>query len=201
MVGGEWQTVFQSTFPHGERRCSCEVSPSGFCSFNPRSRTGNDLHYLAIWRLQWVSIHVPARGTTRFSSSSEFASFCFNPRSRTGNDRISLCSFHGRALFQSTFPHGERQKPNEKDKYWWQFQSTFPHGERLRRWQITRWQSKVSIHVPARGTTSIDVTALCDCICFNPRSRTGNDEWRSRLPESGKRFQSTFPHGERRRAE
>ena len=79
---------FQSTFPHGERRCSGSGDTGSFCCFNPRSRTGNDiicpvhLHSLAysfnprsrtgndspkppyLWIPHQVSIHVPARGTT-----------------------------------------------------------------------------------------------------------------------------------------
>ena len=98
--------------------------------FNPRSRTGNDPASEFLQRLLFVSIHVPARGTTvteeeadrrvavsihvpargttfttTFYSSKTRS---FNPRSRTGNDifsgRFSLTAWK----FQSTFPHGER---------------------------------------------------------------------------------------------
>ena len=33
----------------------------------------------------------------------------------------------------------------------------------------------VSIHVPARGTTLFMGSSTCNSTCFNPRSRTGND--------------------------
>ena len=55
------------------------------------------------------------------------------------------------------------------------FQSTFPHGER----QILQWSYElifvVSIHVPARGTTPVAIPYVDHYSGFNPRSRTGND--------------------------
>ena len=101
------RTVFQSTFPRGERPCTLyDCSDTGY--FNPRSRVGNDvidfpsrssififqstfprgerqMRYLFLLRLQSISIHVPAWGTT-------IAPFTIP---------ITL-------LFQSTFPRGER---------------------------------------------------------------------------------------------
>ena len=59
-----WQSVFQSTFPRGERRSSCRYV---------QSSTG-------------ISIHVPSWGTTE------------------NDERI-----HQKQRFQSTFPRGERQ--------------------------------------------------------------------------------------------
>ena len=80
--------------------------------FNPRSRKGNDLQKPTLQLPGTVSIHVPARGTTRLfflqilgynvsihvpargttNPSSFFAKtrFCFNPRSRKGNDQGSI---------------------------------------------------------------------------------------------------------------
>ena len=145
-----------------------------------------------------VSIHVPARGTT-FSNGAICTS--------------SGVSIHvparGTTLIVKFF-----DEPNP-------FQSTFPHGERLSCSVKSNTIFGVSIHVPARGTTGTDAylsaglngfnprsrtgndsgqglsgyTGVCG---FNPRSRTGNDRTRhsSILPEM--RFQSTFPHGERR---
>ena len=78
----------------------------------------------------------------------------------------------------------------------------------------------VSIHVPARGTTPLDIatdtdlivsihvpargtTCWTDCedwysTCFNPRSREGNDAEVSARCGNRYQFQSTFPRGERR---
>ena len=121
--------VFQSTFPRGERRrpetadtCCRHFNPRSrvgndrngmtmfvvAVNFNPRSRVGNDAFILQISCITWISIHVPAWGTTdRYSglyTSQKFQStfprgerlsscwfldhLCyFNPRSRVGNDR------------------------------------------------------------------------------------------------------------------
>ena len=143
---------FQSTFPHGERL----YLPPDY---------NNDIV---------VSIHVPARGTTR----------CYQHQGGTLTP------------FQSTFPHGERHPYKSNIDLFEEFQSTFPHGERhcirgadnagitgfnprsrtgndaYRRSTLIR--SEVSIHVPARGTTAM-----------------------SNLAKAKERFQSTFPHGER----
>ncbi len=100
------------------------------------------------------------------------------------------------------------------------FQSTFPQGER--RPQIAKEDQArgVSIHVPARGTTTPDgndsvhahtcfnprsrkgndhclCTSTRSVLCFNPRSRKGNDTVRSASSSIAFRFQSTFPQGER----
>ena len=38
-------------------------------------------------------------------------------------------------------------------------------------------RSAVSIHVPAKGTTLFPTVFACQNLCFNPRSREGNDVW------------------------
>ena len=126
------RAVFQSTFPHGERL---------LVRYNQDGVEG-------------VSIHVPARGTTKITNDTanpvntfqstfphgerppienpiRFLIFCFNPRSRTGNDSGDVQIVPGTGGFQSTFPHGERHFSTLF--YGLQgikFQSTFPHGER-----------------------------------------------------------------------
>ena len=143
--------------------------------------------------------------------------------------------------FQSTFPRGERLFGSTALDDIWQFQSTFPRGER--RWlascgsdrilvsihvpargtteciEQTRSVTVVSIHVPARGTTVFFQRYIFFRLCFNPRSREGNDvtlSTKSRNPSSFNprsregnddtsyrkaqgswKFQSTFPRGER----
>ena len=55
---------FQSTCPHGARRRSL-VLPCRARDFNPRARTGHDSGNDPLRDPGTISIHVPARGTTR----------------------------------------------------------------------------------------------------------------------------------------
>ena len=98
----------------------------------------------------------------------------FNPRSRVGNDAESMKKIMDEIIFQSTFPRGERRK------------NTFDLPDRKRisihvpAWGTTRLSQAsedgvhISIHVPAWGTTAADA------------KKTGDEL-----------FQSTFPRGER----
>ena len=102
-------------------------------------------------RVDGISIHVPAWGTTvkqleeriaqRFQSTfprGERRQEChrklhaddFNPRSRVGNDGGRMLKSYDEMKFQSTFPRGERQC---------KVAASFFSG--------------ISIHVPAWGTT------------------------------------------------
>ncbi len=60
----EYNAMFQSTFPRGERQQECILSLT-YSSFNPRSHEGNDLWARVLTDLGYVSIHVPTRGTTQ----------------------------------------------------------------------------------------------------------------------------------------
>ena len=98
--------------------------------FNPRSRVGNDEVKEAIQTTSQISIHVPAWGTTHVQ-------------------RLRPVNY---AVFQSTFPRGERLRYGSIDGNSIKFQSTFPRGERQ------------------------NVCRLFLIFChFNPRSRVGND--------------------------
>ena len=57
----------------------------------------------------------------------------------------------------------------------------------------------VSIHAPAWGATTIWCCREGILICFNPRSRMGSDAGSSDGLGKNSMFQSTLPHGERRR--
>ena len=149
---GILKILFQSTFPHGERPPGGNGAGTERGSFNPRSRTGNDGEPWMIPAEQFVSIHVPARGTTFPAASRLPGDTGFNPRSRTGNDFSrpdegplrDYVSIHVPARgttamtntiiylngFQSTFPHGERHPISRSGSHREMFQSTFPHGER-----------------------------------------------------------------------
>ena len=145
-------------------------------SFNPRSRTGNDGtsdDYISVgWVFQSTFPHgerlqyhmaVPCTDQ-RFQST-------FPHGERLILSPAALRSFR----FQSTFPHGERLSLLRYAFIASLFQSTFPHGERLHRFAHLNKALLVSIHVPARGTTLFAVTRAKNSLCFNPRSRTGND--------------------------
>ena len=154
---------------------------------------------------------------------------------------MDMLDMHRLDAFQSTFPRGERRSAPGMSAASSLFQSTFPRGERPRKCVLlhapggfnprsregndrNNLQSLdgiiVSIHVPARGTTTLHSDVwLCNC-SFNPRSREGNDvSARSfsritrvsiHVPARGTtkthtvavddkgKFQSTFPRGERR---
>ena len=120
---------FQSTFPRGERRsiAACVMASTPYfnprsrvgndrcrlnqysnpSNFNPRSRVGNDLIYLLKSIHLTISIHVPAWGTTP-----------------------CVCAYSLSAVFQSTFPRGERPSLILILAGYMIFQSTFPRGER-----------------------------------------------------------------------
>ena len=280
--------MFQSTFPHGERRMQGAKTHLWSKGFNPRSRTGNDCD--AFSQVCDCECFNPRSRTGNDNTMPATPCYLsgFNPRSRTGND-YSETSFSGIIIqvsihvpargtttrfiihllsfwFQSTFPHGERRNVLKDMEILGMFQSTFPHGERqtelryfpdLKRVSIhvpargttitggqnneqnhvsihvpargttkaeeNRQQArKVSIHVPARGTTysviildrqqevSIHVpargtTSACRGVCIShdnvsihvPARGTTQGGWKSYLAGM---FQSTFPHGERRKS-
>ena len=57
--------------------------------------------------------------------------------------------------------------------------------------------TKISIHVPAWGTTSWGKVGVLMVDYFNPRSRVGNDVFYGNNLRRRDVFQSTFPRGER----
>ena len=121
--------------------------------FNPRARTGRDLLQGLAHLEHAVSIHAPARGATSTAMRSPGCTTSFNPRARTGRDH---CAALPRWLSHV-------------------FQSTRPHGARLEDIGPPVIAGAVSIHAPARGAT----TDTCNYVFY-------------------KQFQSTRPHGARR---
>ena len=123
--------------------------------------------------------------------------FYFNPRSRVGNDYIVCDISCYIANFNPRSRVGNDESGNRLLFCLLLFQSTFPRGERLTCRCQYALDLRISIHVPAWGTTmytlklhiifkiSIHVPAwgtTCECSyaysCytnFNPRSRVGND--------------------------
>ena len=121
---------FQSTFPRGERPImSLYLSPS--TNFNPRSRVGNDVFSLCpACNYPSISIHVPAWGTTGPEGRVRSWRY-FNPRSRVGNDLMA------EVVGQASFDFNPRSRVGND--------GTLPF--------ICKLDSKISIHVPAWGTT------------------------------------------------
>ena len=165
--------------------------------FNPRSRVGNDLSLILPFLFNFISIHVPAWGTTccSFSISPLTLFQSTFPRGERPHLIFDNYSYIG---FQSTFPRGERLifiKPQEVIK---KFQSTFPRGERPMLSLLSCDRNAISIHVPAWGTTILNVMIRLGILYFNPRSRVGNDAISKSVIVPTCEFQSTFPRGERR---
>ena len=123
----------------------------------------------------YISIHVPTRGTTRLPRLVSFMPLMyFNPRAHEGHDECPGCkemyveeiSIHvptrGTTLlqlvsvdvskFQSTCPRGARLVSGPAGSIG-QFQSTCPQGARLPGLKMFA-VNFISIHVPTRGTTS-----------------------------------------------
>ena len=164
--------MFQSTHPHGVRRCTdgdkfivkcfnprthtgCDpsylVAYGKDYRFNPRTHTGCDIVHGAFRMMSLVSIHAPTRGATstkRKVDVLESVSIHAPTRGATSNMIDCAESF----VFQSTHPHGVRRHLVSN-----------PAGS-----------TGVSIHAPTRGATS-----RCNCH-FMPT-----------------KFQSTHPHGVR----
>ena len=143
-----------------------------------------------------VSIHAPTRGATSSSHCSWSMRLCFNPRTHTGCDT---------AIQGHTYSISE-------------FQSTHPHGVRHRRGTRRGLGTRVSIHAPTRGATTLKVSRNDELLfqsthphgvrqlykhtratiaSFNPRTHTGCDLCTSLLPIEVTKFQSTHPHGVR----
>ena len=81
--------VFQFTLPRGERQAVDNIQPDceRFQFTLPRGERLNGVYTLVV-QLE-VSIHAPAGGATRQSSSSSRSPACFNSRSRGGSDSCS----------------------------------------------------------------------------------------------------------------
>ena len=123
----------------------------------------------------------------------------FNPRSPHGERPSFPISDTATLKFQSTLPAWERRG--------WQlaavrngvFQSTLPHGERPPTIPLNRRDDAISIHAPAWGATTLSSSRRMVSSYFNPRPRMGSDTSVSFLSVDRDLFQSTLPHGERRK--
>ena len=143
--------------------------------FNPRSREGNDFGDCVGWiDMDVISIHVPARGTTRLRRMLCTFHLHFNPRSREGNDPWQKWSIPISLHFNPRSREGNDDTNKDKDTKMHisihvPARGTTPCSTGRRKFK------NISIHVPARGTTSAADLITRQYLDFNPRSREGND--------------------------
>ena len=124
---------FQSTHPHGVRRDGQGTTTSRPC-FNPRIHTGCDSRVrLVTGRPSKVSIHAPTRGATIRYTSLFLRDKSFNPRTHTGCDKKVLATYSKAGAVSIHAPtRGATPSPYTPDLPYL-FQSTHPHGVRQRR--------------------------------------------------------------------
>ncbi len=165
------KTLFQSTLPRRERRCSARLGKI-HRNFNPRSREGSDLPepFKLIHHLR-ISIHAPAKGATQTISYPGN----FNPRSREGSDEHERLYCSGNRNFNPRSREGSDSKVNASVADMRRFQSTLPRRERHVRIFPLSFLGGISIHAPAKGAT-----------------------WHTDKINDKIKFQSTLPRRERR---
>ena len=128
--------TFQSTFPRGERP-ALFASYISWSYFNPRSRVGNDYVDLVVLKqTMFISIHVPAWGTTIKAAYLNNLVVSFQSTFPRGERPSEECRLIPPCIFQSTFPRGERRRSLDISESSGKFQSTFPRGER--RWMAPK---------------------------------------------------------------
>ena len=126
-------SIFQSTFPRGERRCACRFI---------------DFRHL-------ISIHVPTWGTTSAPKVAFSGPPLFQSTFPRGERLSPPRNASSNKSFQSTFPRGERRNTSLQFVVIYRtFQSTFPRGERLIPYFSIGYSISISIHVPTWGTTA-----------------------------------------------
>ena len=125
-------------------------------------------------------------------------SACFNPRTHTGCDRADFEKRQGHCKFQSTHPHGVRLR----------YCHIFGHHIFVSIHAPTRGATRlllprprlfpVSIHAPTRGATK-DSNKGYLSVRVSIHAPTRGATARTKLKKQYDRFQSTHPHGVRRR--
>ena len=174
---GYWKTCtkFQSTFPRGKRHYSSGCDTDGECSFNPRSREGNDNNSDCRGLNNKVSIHVPARETTiRFASSVIVIPVSIHVPAR----ETTVIQTINKVLGDVVSIH-------------------VPARETTKNRKLQLYNRTVSIHVPARETTAqADKQNKWNAVSIHvpARETTCRVFLLSSFPFV---FQSTFPRGKR----
>ena len=163
---------FQSTHPHRVRR---RLLLGVVCcrSFNPRTTQGATFWVVPCIVIMLVSIHAPTQGATNLEFACTYPARRFNPRTHTGCDPITLYARLAVVKFQSTHPHGVRQRLASTTKFLLSFNPRTHTGCDIE-WSSVVISVLVSIHAPTRGATATTTDTK---------------------PE--RKFQSTHPHGVR----
>ena len=143
-----------------------------------------------------ISIHVPAWGTTYESSIKTLEQLDFNPRSRVGNDFIAVSSMHLATRFQSTFPRGERRNKKERANTYIRISIHVPAWGTTNLDGNTSSKIYISIHVPAWGTTYQIVDIGLRMLISIHVPAWGTTRLKA-IETVLDKFQSTFPRGER----
>ena len=146
------KTLFQSTLPRRERRCSARLGKI-HRNFNPRSREGSDLPepFKLIHHLR-ISIHAPAKGATQtisVATATQVISIHAPAKGATKDSGISATS----SKFQSTLPRRERLNEGFALN---NLQSDFNPRSREGSDKFafpTNEDDIISIHAPAKGAT------------------------------------------------
>ena len=102
-----------------------------------------------------------------------------------------------RRMFQSTHPHGVRQKHLLGSEISNSFNPRTRMGCDESEPDVFFQPQYVSIHAPAWGATRHSTYRSSVSKCFNPRTRTGCDKATGLSAYPIKSFQSTHPHGVR----
>ena len=167
--------------------------------FNPRPHKGDDQQTTNLGLNKIISIHVPTRGTTRcevfmagcttkFQSTSPQGGrqvikgqsrrlvYDFNPRPHKGDDD------HPHLLIPTIIQHFNPRPHKGDDPVIlnficgvFAFQSTSPQGGRHKQARKFLYGTKISIHVPTRGTTPRVHRYTQWAVYFNPRPHKGDD--------------------------
>ncbi len=129
-TGGHHQNRFQPTLPHRERPKNYELTDI-LTNFNPRSRTGSDLH--------------PKPGSLLHPY--------FNPRSRTGSDQPAAFPALSAVISTHAPAQGATVLMCRISALVILFQPTLPHRERRGAGLNRQFAVYISTHAPAQGAT------------------------------------------------
>ena len=165
--------LFQSTHPHGVRRCLPKACNRFLC-FNPRTHMGCD-------KTPSSRLYYPSR---------------FNPRTHMGCDLNLPIVTKRDYWFQSTHPHGVRHFRGYAQGKAQRFQSTHPHGVR------PCFAAEVTYSPVFQSThphgVRLAVLAIASCTrTFQSTHPHGVRHPLQRQDRTLGRFQSTHPHGVR----
>ena len=195
------QYQFQPTLPHRERRWCRSSMTQSQSDFNPRSRTGSDLHCKSIvLRVKIISTHAPAQGATNLSPRNLSEGTIFQPTLPHRERRARLATSHGRGHFNPRSRTGSDWYRLSGGRGGEEFQPTLPHRERRGRQTRAAHPADISTHAPAQGATFLAVFLLRSSRKFQP-TLPHRERRRDAVDcAAGQAFQPTLPHRERQKS-